>query len=148
MGKKLARGSREHTYSPFDGRVTLHMVSNHPKGQRIFPEFANLPLRTPGTGVLSELTFLPRVRLGPGAHALLRYLLQVAVQPGDRWGERQPRILWLLPSDSLSGLFGVNQWPPAYSDMSYEVIKQEVIWPEPIIGFPRVSAFLQENMIA
>ena len=34
MGKKLARGSREHTFSPFDGRVTLCMVSNHPKGQR------------------------------------------------------------------------------------------------------------------
>lgn len=92
MGKKLARGSREHTFSPFDGRVTLCMVSNHPKGQRIFPEFANLPLRTPGTGALSDSTYLPRVRLGPGAHALLRCLLLVTVQPGDRSGERQPRV--------------------------------------------------------
>ena len=105
MGKKLARGSREHTFSPFDGRVTLCMVSNHPKGQRIFPEFASLPLRTPGMGVQSEATYLPRVGLGPGAHTHLRCLLQVTVQPGDHSGEKHPRVLWLLPSDSLSGLF-------------------------------------------
>lgn len=150
MGKKLARGSREYTFSPFDGRVTLCMVSNHPKGQRIFPEFASLPLRTPGMGVQSESTYLLRVSLGPGAHALL-------LAPGHSAAWRSlgrkasscplTFALW-LSLRAFCNHVGSNQWPPAYSDMSYEVIKQEVIWPDPVIGFPRVSAFLQENMVA
>lgn len=60
------RENKEHKFSSFGERVALHMVSNHLERQEICSEFANLILRTPGMGAVSESIYLPRDRLGPG----------------------------------------------------------------------------------
>ena len=73
MGKKLARGSREHIQPLWWESDIVHGFKPS-KGPKIFPEFANLPLRSPGMGALSASMYLPRVNLGPGAHPLLRRL--------------------------------------------------------------------------